>query len=99
MSSNNQSNINETFIIQPIYQQSDVISACTAVYTNNIFSCSGNTSISMSTNEVNFNNKCDINGNLRVRQVPEYASNAAALSAGLIAGAFYRTGEFLKVVY
>jgi len=57
MSSNNQSNINETFIIQPIYQQSDVISACTAVYTNNIFSCSGNTSISMSTNEVNFNNK------------------------------------------
>jgi hypothetical protein len=43
--------------------------------------------------------KFDVNGNIRVRQVSEYASNAAAVSAGLIAGAFYRTGEFLKVVY
>jgi hypothetical protein len=43
--------------------------------------------------------KLDLNGNIRVRQVSEYASNAAAVSAGLIAGAFYRTGEFLKVVF
>jgi hypothetical protein len=43
--------------------------------------------------------KLDLNGNIRVRQVSEYASNATALAAGLVAGAFYRTGEFLKVVY
>jgi hypothetical protein len=29
----------------------------------------------------------------------EYADNAAALSAGLTAGAFYRTGDILKVVH
>lgn len=30
---------------------------------------------------------------------PEYADNAAALSGGLTAGAFYRTGDLLKVVH
>jgi len=47
----------------------------------------------------NGNYKFDLNGNIRVSGIVEYASNAAALSAGLLAGAFYRTGEFLKVVY
>lgn len=36
---------------------------------------------------------------IRVGGIPEYASNSAALTAGLTAGAFYRTGEFLKIVY
>ena len=31
--------------------------------------------------------------------VPEHADNAAALSAGLTIGDFYRTGDFLKVVH
>ena len=31
--------------------------------------------------------------------VPEHADNAAALSAGLTIGNFYRTGDFLKVVH
>ena len=30
---------------------------------------------------------------------PEYANNAAAISAGLTVGQTYRTGEFLKIVY
>jgi hypothetical protein len=43
--------------------------------------------------------KLDVEGRIRVNGILEYSSNSAALSAGLIAGAFYRTGEFLKVVY
>ena len=31
--------------------------------------------------------------------VPVHADNAAALSAGLTIGDFYRTGDFLKVVH
>lgn len=30
---------------------------------------------------------------------PEYANNAAALFAGLVAGQVYRTGDFLKIVH
>jgi hypothetical protein len=33
------------------------------------------------------------------RAVSEYANNAAAIAAGLKTGEYYRTGEFLKIVY
>ncbi|WP_430931186.1 hypothetical protein [Saccharicrinis sp. 156] len=36
---------------------------------------------------------------LQVVGLPEYADNAAALAAGLTIGAFYRTGDLLKVVH
>ena len=36
---------------------------------------------------------------LQVVGIPEYANNAAALAGGLTAGAFYRTGDLLKVVH
>lgn len=36
---------------------------------------------------------------LHVTGLPEYADNATALAAGLTAGAFYRTGDLLKVVH
>ena len=36
---------------------------------------------------------------LQVVGLPEYAGNAAAIAAGLTTGAFYRTGELVKVVY
>jgi hypothetical protein len=36
---------------------------------------------------------------LQVVGLAEYADNAAALAAGLTAGAFYRTGDLLKVVH
>jgi len=36
---------------------------------------------------------------LQVVGIPEYADNAAATAAGLTAGAFYRTGDILKVVH
>ncbi len=36
---------------------------------------------------------------LQVVGLPEYADNAAAVAAGLTIGAFYRTGDFLKVVH
>lgn len=36
---------------------------------------------------------------LQVVGLPEYADNAAAVSGGLTVGAFYRTGDLLKVVH
>lgn len=36
---------------------------------------------------------------LQVVGLPEYADNAAALAGGLTVGAFYRTGDILKVVH
>ena len=36
---------------------------------------------------------------LQVVGLPEYADNAAAVAGGLTAGAFYRTGDLLKVVH
>ena len=36
---------------------------------------------------------------LQVVGLAEHADNAAALTAGLTAGAFYRTGDLLKVVH
>ena len=37
--------------------------------------------------------------NLQVIGLPEYADNAAAIAGGLTVGAFYRTGDLLKVVH
>ncbi len=36
---------------------------------------------------------------LQVVGLTEHADNAAAIAAGLTVGAFYRTGDFLKVVH
>jgi len=41
----------------------------------------------------------DAAGDLQVLGIVEYADNAAALAGGLTAGAFYRTGDLLKVVH
>jgi hypothetical protein len=48
--------INETFIIEPlsITGGSPTLSACTALYTNEIISCSGNTHILMGTDTISF---------------------------------------------
>jgi len=41
----------------------------------------------------------DPKSKLHVTGLPEYANNAAAITGGLTAGAFYRTSDFLKVVH
>ena len=41
----------------------------------------------------------DPKSNLHVTGLPVYANNAAAITGGLTAGAFYRTDDFLKVVH
>lgn len=51
----NSSNINETFIIEPLLINSDVLSACTAVITNNLISCSGDSQIHLSSGGTIFN--------------------------------------------
>ena len=41
----------------------------------------------------------DPRSRLHVTGLPEYSDNAAAIAGGLTAGAFYRTGDLLKVVH
>lgn len=41
----------------------------------------------------------DPKSKLHVTGLPEYADNEAAITGGLTAGAFYRTGDLLKVVH
>ena len=55
--SNNSSSINQMFIIEPmsITGGTPVISACTAIYTNTIISCSGDAEIILGTGQTIFN--------------------------------------------
>ena len=51
------SDINQTFVVEPLSLTggSPTISACTALYTNEIISCSGNTSIFLGSGTTSFN--------------------------------------------
>lgn len=49
------SDINETFIIEPLLLNNDTISACTAVITNNLISCSGDSQIHLTSGSTIFN--------------------------------------------
>ena len=53
----NSSDINQTFIIEPLALTggTPTISACTAIFTNEIISCSGDTEIMLSTGNIIFN--------------------------------------------
>ena len=52
----NSSDINQTFIIEPLsITASTIVSACTALYTNNLISCSGDTNILLNTGVIIFN--------------------------------------------
>lgn len=59
---NNTPNVNKTFIIEPLSLTggSPTLSACTALFTNLVESCSGDTSIQMGTGLVTFNS--NVNG-------------------------------------
>lgn len=61
---NNFGDINETFIIEPMFVGTDVISACTAIYTSLINSCSGNTSILLNNDNVYINGSIATPGNI-----------------------------------
>ena len=53
----NSGNINKTFIIEPLSVTggTPTISACTAIFTNKIVSCSGNTEILLTSGATVFN--------------------------------------------
>lgn len=51
----NQSDINQTFIIESLDTGVPVFSACTSLYTNQIISCSGDSQIMMSSGATYFN--------------------------------------------
>ena len=57
--SNTSSNINQTFIIEPlsITGGSPTLSACTTMFTNLVESCSGDTTISLTSGSTIFNNE------------------------------------------
>ena len=55
MSCSTNSNINQTFIIEPSDGSWAIISACTAVYTDLVISCSGDSQIHLSSGETMFN--------------------------------------------
>lgn len=63
---NSNSNINKTFILEPlsITGASTTLTASTALYTNQVKSYSGNTTITMGTNIISFNHDISIEGNV-----------------------------------
>jgi hypothetical protein len=57
MIQNKNTNVNTTFIVEPFITTADTrtVSACTAVYTNFVISCSGDSKINLSSGETIFN--------------------------------------------
>lgn len=49
------SDINETFIIEPLLTTGDTLTACTYVVTNEVISCSGDSQIHLSSGQTIFN--------------------------------------------
>ena len=56
--------INQTFIIESAVDAEPIFSACTALYTTNILSCSGNTSIFLGNGVINFDGSLYTNNDL-----------------------------------
>lgn len=69
--------INQTFVVEPLDNNIPILSACTALYTNNILSCSGDTQIFLDNGVITFD------GNL-------YTSND--LTANTINASTYYSG-------
>lgn len=55
MGCNNTPNINETVILEPLGDDVIIITACTGVYTNHIYSCSGDSEIHLLSGTTIFN--------------------------------------------
>jgi hypothetical protein len=77
------SDINETFIIEPEnLSGSTIVSACTAVFTNTIISCSGDSQINLSTGVVNFNTNIEplTDNNIDLGSSPKRFRNISTVS-------------------
>jgi len=61
--------INQTFIIEPLDNAVPILSACTALYTNNILSCSGNTQIFLGAGVISFDGNLYTNDNLSANTI------------------------------
>lgn len=75
-------NINETFIIQTVDNAEPTFTACTGVYSNAILSCSGNTSILLSSSTVSVIGDIFTNNNLNASNITalNYFSGSTQLS-------------------
>lgn len=80
-------NINKTFILEPL----TTTSACTGTYTNQVISCSGNTSILLGTNIISFNAPISTNNSV---SATTYYGDGSQLS-GISTDNFYTTGSTL----
>ena len=69
-------NINETFVIEPLLVIDDTLTACTGVYTNQIYSCSGDTSISLGSGLI------IINGSVSASDITANTINASTYLSG-----------------
>jgi len=101
---NTNSNINQTFIIEPASNAIPVISACTSVYTNNILSCSGDTQIFMGTGVITFNGNLYTNNDLSATTInaSTYYSGGTNLfdiidSSNITGGTFDNTTDTLTL--
>ena len=61
--------INQTFIIEPLDNNIPLFSACTALYTNNVVSCSGDTQIFLGSGVITFDGNLYTNDNLSANTV------------------------------
>ena len=61
--------INQTFIIESAVDAEPIFSACTALYTTNILSCSGNTSIFLGNGVINFGGSLYTNNDLSANTI------------------------------
>lgn len=79
----NTPNINKTFIIEPLaVDDNNVVSACTALFANTIYSCSGDAAISLQTGTIYFNNKIEVNGSISGNTI--YSNNFYSGSTNLL---------------
>ncbi len=76
--------INRTFILEPlsVTANTSIFSACTTLFTNLIESCSGNTSITLGTDLVEFIGNVDINGWLSANTFSAITINASSYYSG-----------------
>ena len=65
------SQINTTYILEPLIVTGDTptLTACTALYTNQIISCSGDTTIFLSNGVINFDGNIYTNDNISANTV------------------------------
>jgi hypothetical protein len=103
----NTSDINQTFIIEPLSLTggAPTVSACTAVFTNNVVSCDYNTTIFLGDGIINFDGNLYTNDNLTASTInaSTYYSGGTNLfdiinQNGIVGGSFSNSADTLTLI-